>query len=368
MINNERLLQTFLELVQIDSPTGEEEAVSRDVARRLSNVGLNPYIDPYFNIITNVPGTANTKPIILNAHLDTVEPGRGIKPIIKDGIIRSSGDTILGGDNKVGVAAIVETLITLSEEKFANNRPIDAVFTVHEESATDGPRLLDYSRLRTSYGYGFDASRALGTMVLASPFYNRFDIQVNGKAAHASRPEEAIPVIPVVVEALHNLKLGKLDEDSVRNIIITQGGDVRNTISGNATLKGETRSFIEGKVEQYTDEVREAFEAAIKNQNLQDITFIFEKVRENGGFKFSDQDPFIQNAARVVTRLGFPPSFINSLGCYDANVFAEKGVKIINFGWGGKFEHTKAEEVSVENLSGLGNLVYGLATDLEPID
>lgn len=205
MINNERLLQTFLDLVQIDSPTGEEEAVSRDVSRRLSNIGLNPYIDPHFNVIANVPGRENIKPIILNAHLDTVKNGRGIKPIIKDGIVRSSGDTILGGDNKLGVAAIVETITALAKGEFRDNRPIDAIFTVHEESGTDGPRLLDYSRVRATQGYAFDTCQPLGSIVLASPFYNRFDIEVKGKGAHASKPEEATPAIPVVAKALHAL-------------------------------------------------------------------------------------------------------------------------------------------------------------------
>lgn len=134
------------------------------------------------------------------------------------------------------------------------------------------------------------------------------------------------------------------------------------------TLAGEVRSFVEEKVERYTSEVKNIFEAAIKGQSSKPLSLDFKTVRENGGFKFSEDDPFVQNAVRIVESLGYPHNFIYSLGCYDANVFAEKGVQVLNFGWGGQNQHIETESVSLENIYGLGNLVLALSTDLNSWD
>ena len=113
MINRERLVQTFCELVQIDSPSGEEEAVALDLDKRLTELGFKTRRDSYGNLLASDGGSA---PILLSAHMDTVEPGRGIKPKVEGNRIVSDGTTILGGDCKAGVAAILEALTSIRED------------------------------------------------------------------------------------------------------------------------------------------------------------------------------------------------------------------------------------------------------------
>ena len=161
MINNERLVKTFLDIVQIDSPTGFEREMADSIANQLRRLGLSPYVDSIGNVVAQTPGDVTKKGRILNAHIDTVEPGRGIKPVIEQGIIRPAGDTILGADNKVGVASIIETVTTLAGEGFRDNAPLDLIFTVHEEAETDGPRLIDYSRVKSTAWDNHDGSTIL---------------------------------------------------------------------------------------------------------------------------------------------------------------------------------------------------------------
>ena len=375
MINSERLLQTFLELAQIDSPTGDEEKMAQESLGRLKGFGLNPFIDQYFNVISQIPGNKNYEPIILNAHLDTVKPGVNIKPLITDGLIHSNGKTIAGIDDKVGIAAILETIETLHGTNYSNNRPLDVVFTVHEESKTDGPRLLDYSKIRTKRGYSFDGAQPVGTISLASPFYNRFDFLVSGKEAHSSRPDQALNALSLTLDALSRVKAGQLDDDSVRNIRIADaqiqsdknapfGLDVSvNKITGSMVGMGEVRSFVEKKVESYTEDVKTAFMSAISDSE-EPYKLDFRSVRENGGFKYEQTDPFVQETVRIIEKLGIKPEFFYGFSCYDANVFAEMGVQIINCCLGSEFHHTTREKITVENFNRLGNLVYALATDL----
>ena len=98
MANRERLLQTLTDLIRIDSPTGEEDDIDRDVSKRLESLGFHVHHDGFKNIIATLPGEG--EPLLLSAHMDTVEPGRGIKPVLDGDVLRSDGTTILGGDCK----------------------------------------------------------------------------------------------------------------------------------------------------------------------------------------------------------------------------------------------------------------------------
>src|SRR3954469_20665958 len=113
--NEERVTRTFLDLVRIDSPTFQEQAICRRLMADLEALGLpvendGTGRDGVGNLIARLPGSDGGAgmPIALSAHFDTVQPGEGIEPVIRDGVIWSAGDTILGSDDKAGIAAILE--------------------------------------------------------------------------------------------------------------------------------------------------------------------------------------------------------------------------------------------------------------------
>lgn len=363
LISQKRIVETFVDLVKIDSPSGAEEKMAREVIKRLKNLGLSPRRDDYGNVFVSIPGNTDKERLMLCAHLDTVEPGRGVKPkITARGEIVSSGDTILGADNKASVAAIIEAITVCKAEKFSNNCPMDIVFTREEEAGTFGAANLDYSLLQAKKGHVFDSARPLGTLVLASPFYNRFDIEIIGRSAHASLPEQADNTIDILALALANFKRGKLDEETYLNIRVAGNGDVRNTVPGWMKLEGEVRSYSEEKVENATENVRLVFEQAIQSFGSPSLKINFSKLRENGGFRYEEENDFIKEAKKVIKSLGLKPDAVNIMGCSDVNIFTEHDLMVLNHGSGVVNPHTREESIKVKDLMMLGQLVYSLIT------
>lgn len=379
-MKSERVVNTFTDLVQIYSPSGSivldgEKEMALEVAKRLKRLGIEPFIDPIWNVVAHLSGNNEKEPLILNAHLDTVEPGKNIKPQISNGRIISDGTTILGADNKAAVAAILEAIERLVEEGSTTHHPLDLIFTTREESSTDGPLKLDYSRVKAKRGFSFDYAASLGRIITAAPFYNRFSLNIEGRSGHASIPESSDNALAIFSDAHHRLRWGRLDEDSVRNIrlidpelqILKTNPNIfsvsRNTIGGTLIGEGEVRSFLESKVERYTNQVRRVFENAIKRANSEKIKFSFDPIRENGGYKFEDNDPFVLATKTALESLGYNPILEHSLGCADANNFAAMGIQILVLSSGNEDAHSLKESISINNLIGLADLAYSLVKE-----
>src|SRR6266850_3508507 len=116
MIQPDRLRAHFLELVQIDSLSRKEGRIAEKLARDLRALGADVEFDAAGsavggetgNLIAHIPGTADAPALLLCAHMDTVTPGEGVKPVVEGDVIRTDGTTVLGGDDKSGVAIVCE--------------------------------------------------------------------------------------------------------------------------------------------------------------------------------------------------------------------------------------------------------------------
>src|SRR5437588_7328901 len=146
MINQERIKNLLLELVRIESVSREERDVAERVKQICEEMGAEVEIDDAGekgggntgNVIARFPGTLpDAEAIMMSAHMDTVVPGRGVKPVVEGDIIRTDGSTVLGGDDKSGVAVILETIRCLHEQAIPP-APIVAVFSISEELALLG--------------------------------------------------------------------------------------------------------------------------------------------------------------------------------------------------------------------------------------
>ena len=352
MINQQRLINTFLNLVQIDSPTGKEKKMGIFVLEALSNIGIKTEMDKIGNVISIIPGIGES--LFLNAHLDTVQPGEGIKPQIKNGIIMSDGATILGADNKAAVAAIIEALRYLKKD---NNRPLEIVFTVSEESKNLGALNLDYSSLKSKHGFCFDCGERLGTIILESPFYDSFDILIKGKSSHAAFPEKGVNALKIASQVIGKLKLGKLDKFTVFNIGNIQGGSARNTIPGEVKLSGEIRGFREKELENHKKEIFKIFRIITSSIRAKVEMRV---IRENSGYNFKKSDLKIKRTTEILREIELKVRYKKSWTCSDANIFNEKGIKVLNLGDGTRNIHTCQESIKVEDLSNLTKLIIGL--------
>jgi tripeptide aminopeptidase len=354
MINEKRLINLFLELVQIDSPTGSEDKIAEFIFKYLKREKIKVEKDNFGNLIVKIAG--NGSPIFLSAHLDTVEPGRGIKPVIEKGIIKSDGTTILGADNKDALSSILEVINVLSKTNL-NHKPIDIALTKNEESDCIGAVKLNYKKIDAKEGFIFDAAKPIGTIITASPYYLRFDVEIIGKSAHASRPEMANNAILIFADAMKKIKLGKIDENTLANIGVINAGHVRNTIPGYMSLNGEIRSFKVGIVEKIAKQIVNEFEkSATKFGSKIKATVVL----ENPGYEYEDDDQIIKFAEDIFKENKIKPILERYHGCSDANIFSEKGLKILNLGNGSRNAHTVKEEISVNDLKTLSNLILSL--------
>lgn len=345
-------VEIFTRIVQIDSPTGEEDQMADHLMSWLAELGYSPHKDEHNNVFVQTKGEG--EPIFLNAHIDTVEPGRGIVPIIVDGIIRSQGETILGADNKVAVAAIIWTLAQLASGDL-NARPLDILFTTSEEVGNYGAIGFDKSRIRAKIGYCFDKAGDLGEIIAASPYYARFDIVLQGKASHAAYRAEAVPVIDVIpnlISAIESLRA----EGVLINIGRIGGGSARNTVMGDLTINGEIRSFDEALFEKAMLQLQK-----ICDRHEGQVIITNATVVENPGYVHPPEAlaPVVEQLRSI---LGQEPVITTSCGCADANIFNEfpEQLRVFNLSSGDHDSHTVHEHVSVADLEALGRLVLGL--------
>ena len=255
MINQERLVNAFCELVKIDSPSDEEEDVARYLTDRLVGLGFTVARDAHGNVIASEDGD---NPLMLSAHMDTVDPGRSIKPQVNGDIVRSDGSTILGGDCKAGVAAIFEALESAKEDG-TPRRPVQVVLTRGEEIGLVGAANLDYSMIQCKEAVVFDGNGPVNTITGASPTYMKFDVTVTGRGAHAGvEPENGISAIRIASEIINDMPNGRLDEESTFNVGLISGGTVRNAVPVEVTFGGEFRSRNTETVDLLGLQVKEA--------------------------------------------------------------------------------------------------------------
>ncbi len=345
MINQDRLVSTFLELVQIDSPSGQEEEIARHLTAKLKSLGLMVVRDQTGNVIGRLAGEG--APLLVSAHIDTVEPGWGVKPVVANGIITSDGATILGGDDKSGVAAILEALRVLVEQDLPHP-PLEVALTVSEETGLNGAKGLDLTTLRAKEGIVLDSGGPIGAIVVSAPSQNRLRAVVHGKTAHAGvEPERGINAIVVAAEAIAAMPLGRIDEETTANVGRIQGGTATNIIPDRVEMAGEARSHDESKLEVQVQAMTEALNKAASQHGA---TVEIDVERSYSTFKLSEEDAIVRRAMAAANTLGLTPVLVPSGGGSDANIFNAGGIATINISSGMDKVHTTEERLAVDDL------------------
>ena len=345
MINRDRLVKTFLELVAIDSPSGEEDAIAADLQRRLEALGLTVHADDYGNLIAS---EGRESPLLLSAHMDTVEPGRGIKPRIEGDRIVTDGTTILGADCKAGVAAILEALQSVKEDG-AEHIPIEICITRAEEPGLLGARELDYSKITARECIVFDSPGPPSRVISAAPTYVGFQIDIRGRAAHAGvEPEKGLSAIRVAAEIVTRLPQGRLDEETTFNVGTIEGGQVRNAVPEHASLVGEFRTTnsetLERLQKQLTSvlaEVRQMYPSAVIEDH---------RKTEFEAYVLSDDDSAVRRIDDAMRAVGLEMTMAPLGGGSDANIFRQKGIEAVVVGMGAVGMHTLQEYVNIPDM------------------
>jgi tripeptide aminopeptidase len=357
----ERITRTFIDLVRIDSPTFKEQAIAARLTAELEALGLSVEHDGsgpdgVGNLIARVPGGAGL-PIGLSAHMDTVQPGEGIRPVVRDGVIWSEGDTILGADDKAGLAAILEVLRVL-RERGASHPPLEVIFTWGEERAHLGAAKVDVSKLASKVCFVPDAEGDVGTVIAAAPSYESISAVFHGTSAHAGmEPEKGRSAILAASRAIASLPLGRLDAETTCNVGLIRGGSVRNAVPARVEVEAEARSLDDGKLERVLSDLRESWEAAAAQTGC---TLELSTRREYRAYRLAEDDPGLVLTRAAARSAGVPFKAIATGGGSDANTFSEKGLPSVCLSAAMRQPHTRDEHVATADLRSLADFLLGI--------
>jgi tripeptide aminopeptidase len=338
-------VETFCHLAAIDSPSGEEDEMAAELLRRLKALGLTANTDGYGNVIANEGRESH---LLLSAHMDTVEPGRGVKPTVEGERIVADGTTILGGDCKAGVAAILEAIQSVIEDG-DGHIPIEACFTRQEEVGLLGARNLDFSMITARESIVFDGEGPPSRITSASPTYVGFEFEIKGRAAHAGiEPEKGLSAIRVAAEMIVRLPQGRLDDQTTFNVSNIEGGTTRNTVPETATVTGEFRSAsvealdgVRASIDGVLAKVRGMFPEAIIEDHLH---------TEFEAYSVSEDSPAVRRVQAALRSLGMEPTMMASGGGTDGNVFRQKGIDAVVVGMADSNMHTLQEFVTISEM------------------
>ena len=368
MIQHERLIAEFMELVQIDSETKYERRIADVLTDKFRSLGLSVYEDNAAektghgagNLICTLEGDAEVDPVYFTSHMDTVVPGKGVNPIREDGVIRSDGTTVLGADDKAGIAAMLEGIRALKEEA-VNHGTLQFIITVGEEAGLAGAKSLLATDIRAVYGYAFDSDGKVGTLITAAPNQAKMDVVVHGKKAHAGvAPEKGISAITVASEAVSSMPLGRIDEDTTANIGRIEGGGATNVVCDRVDIQAEARSLVKNKLTEQIQAMEKAFHKAADSYNASaDI----QTRHVYPGFKHQETDEIVTIAKRAVSSIGREACVKQSGGGSDANVIAGLGIPTMNLGIGYEDIHTTSEHIPEEELIKAAELLVSLVQE-----
>ncbi|MDQ0205632.1 M20/M25/M40 family metallo-hydrolase [Alkalicoccobacillus murimartini] len=359
MVNENRLKDEFIELVQIDSETGSEGEIAKVLKQKFEALGLDVYEDAAAektgygagNIIATLAASdenGTNSPIYFTSHMDTVLPGIGVKPQVKDGYVITDGTTILGADDKAGIAAMFEAIRLLKEQGMSHG-VIQFVITVGEESGLIGARVLERDRLLAEYGYALDSDGPVGDIIVAAPTQAKINAKIYGRTAHAGvEPEKGISAITVAAKAVSRMPLGRIDKETTANIGRFEGGSQTNIVCDYVEVLAEARSLEESKLNKQVQKMKKGFEEAAELMGTSvevDIQITYP------GYKKSEADQVVQTAQAALTSIGRNPKLLESGGGSDANIISGLGIPTVNLAVGYEKIHTKEERMPLLELT-----------------
>lgn len=359
------MLKTFLELAAIDSLSFEERAAADFVIKYLAALNIECVEDGAGqiiggncgNLIARLPGTVTGPAIMLSAHLDTVAPGRGVMPIVKDGFVVSSGDTVLGADDKAGVAVILHAIKALAAGEYSHPEII-AVFTVAEEVGLKGSQALDLKKINAGACYVLDDSGPVGKITTKAPYQDYFGCTFTGRAAHAGiEPERGISAVLAAADAIGRMRLGRIDDETTANIGIISGGTAINVVPREAVIEGEARGH---SLPVLDEQIAMMAKACTDSAKAAGAVCEVQTRRLYNGFSIEENELIVRTAIAAANRAGLRPSIGMSGGGSDTNVFNAAGIAAVNLSVGYDRVHTVDERISVDSLDNALKFVLAL--------
>ena len=362
MIINERILNLFFELVRIDSPSLQEKEVAVCLHKKMEERGYTVTEDKAGelsggntgNLIVHVPATGEGTPIAFSAHMDCVHPCHGVEPIVEGDLVRSKGDTVLGGDDKAGIAMAIEALNHLEDESIPHP-DVYFVFSICEESGMHGAKNIDTSLLPAKDIIILDSGGKVGSIVVAAPAKAGIMMNFIGKSAHAGiAPEEGVSAIQIAAEAVSKMNLLRIDESTTANLGHIEGGSVTYIVADSVSLTAEARSLHDEVLNKQLEHMESCCAYAVKKIGG---SYKFEYEISYPALHVPEDSTVLAKVEQACINIGLDPERGPTGGGSDANVLYGKGYNAVTLGIGMSKVHTTDEFIKIESLTRGAELV-----------
>ena len=359
-----RLVELFVRLCEIESPSGDERAMADAVIAELRECGLEPEEDSSGastgsnagNVLARLPAPEGAPTVLLCAHLDTVPLAGPVEVVEHEGMLSNRHAAILGADNKAAVAVFLMLARRAAAEPPAVG--IELLFTTGEEQALAGAKTIERSRLRADLGFVFDHAEDVGGLAVAAPTYYRIEATFLGQAAHAGiRPELGRNAIAAAALAVSRLRLGRLDERTTANVGRIEGGSAANVVAERCYVELEARSIDDQRADEVVVEMVDAMTEAATDAECDVETHVELMFR---GYRLARSSPPVELALRALESLGIEPQLGPSGGGSDANVFNAAGLPCLNVANGTERNHQPDERVSRQALETMLDVAVAL--------
>ncbi len=370
MINSQRLSDEFFRLASIDSPSYREAPIAAYLHQRFSQLGADVAFDTAGaaigsdsgNMVARFPGTRDGEPFVISVHMDTVGPAENVQPVLNDGVFTSAGNTILGADDKAGIAELIETIEVLQENSIPYP-PLEVVITVCEELGLLGAKEFDFSTLQGKRGIALDTT-GIDRIINRAPAANRMKIDIHGIEAHAGVcPEQGISAIVIAGKAIARMSLGRVDEQTTANIGTINGGIATNIIPGQVSLRGEVRSHEPERLQQVTEAIIRCCEEEVYNSSVvvdgetRHASMAIEIKEDFPAMQIAETAPIVQLVMNAGKALQRPQQVAAAGGGSDANIFNGHGIEMVILGTGMAKVHTPQEQVAVADMEKVSALL-----------
>jgi tripeptide aminopeptidase len=375
-IDYERLASVFTTLCEIDSPSKKEGRVAAYLKSLFTEMGAEVFEDDSAsktgsdcgNLFVRFPeGGLDKDPVFFNCHMDTVLPAEGVKVKREGEVFSSIGDTVLGSDDKAGIAALIEAMSTLQEKNIPHG-PVEYIFTTCEEVGLLGVKALDPSNIKAKIGYALDSS-GINRVVVGAPAANRITAEITGLASHAGlSPEKGINAIHLAAKALARLELGKLDQESTANIGLIEGGAATNIIPESVLIQGEVRSHTVSLLEEHTEHIRSVFQEERNNCSdpegnvMKKPLLEFKIINDYPVMKLDRESDVIKRVEAASASLGIEQDYVVAGGGSDANIFNGYGVQCAILSTGMDKVHSIRETIKLSDMALTADLVMAILT------
>jgi len=376
-VNRERLAANFTELCEIDSPSRKERGMLVRLQEIFTELGAREMFEDDSagqtgsdcgNLIVRFDGELDLEPIFFSCHMDTVQPAEGVKVKRIGDLFTSAGETILGSDDKSGLAGCIEALRLVREQKIPV-RPCELVITTCEEIGLIGAKALDPSLVRAKEGYALD-STGFAKVVTHAPALNRITITLQGVAAHAGlHPEWGVNALVLAGQALSKVPTGRIDSETTANFGTIQGGAASNIVPEKVVIEAEVRSHSMEKLASVTKEIEQVFRETVgawsdPTGSAKGAPTVEVEVRQDfTAMKLSQDDPVLRRIAAAAQSVGIELSYEKAGGGSDANIFNGHGLATAIVATGMTNVHSTSEQVELQDMVDLSRLLVALLTE-----